>query len=89
MFVEIFDGLGGGGALLWPLCGSGCQEQGHLSGEGGKVVRVGTLIIFIADEFLDVLAMFFSVGSRSVVSLLININHLEHWPTAGSLPHFP
>lgn len=93
-FVAIFEakqrGLGAGGALLWPFVWKWLPEAGSpLCGEGGKVHRVGTLRIFIADEFLDVLPVFFSVGSRSVVLLLINIHHLELWPTAGSLPHFP
>lgn len=82
-------GLGEGYALLWPLCGNGCQKRGHLSGKGGKMGRVGTLIILIADEFLEVLPVFFSVGSKSVVLLLINIHHVEHWPTAAVSPHFP
>lgn len=33
----------------------------------GKVDRMATLVISIANEFLDVLPMFFSVGSKSVV----------------------
>lgn len=33
----------------------------------GKVDRMATLVISIANEFLDVLPMFFSAGSKSVV----------------------
>lgn len=90
MIFEVKErGIGEGYALLWPLCGNGCQKRGHLSGKGGKMGRVGALIILIADEFLEVLPVFFSVGSKSVVLLLIKIHHLEHWPTAAGSPHFP
>lgn len=50
---------------------------------------MGPLIILVADEFLEVLPVFLSVGSISVVLWLINIHHLEHRPTAASSPHFP
>lgn len=48
------------------LVGGACQEQGHLSVKGGGQTA-HLLAILIADEFLDVLPAFESVGSKPVV----------------------